>query len=1470
VTRTEWATELMQECLTAAGADTEAGLLAGEILLSISPLPDEVEIEQEECDDDGNDPIPVDVSLGGFNPNEPRIPAGNIEGGEWTFENKKAAVVEATDKALGKTPPVATDSFKSKKEAVKKAAAKAMGKSENGARPQLTEDEESALEHYTASAWINDELRGLPLRPEATQFFTEERRNEVRRNLASVFSKAKPLLHPILVYRGKGFDTEEEMNKFLSDAKDAVSSGKEIIEKGYMSTSTDKGSTEGYKGNYGVSIEVEAKKGIDLKHYGAGGVGEFLLDHGSRFKVKTIKKGEDGKPVVVFVQVGDNRDKTLSMSFDTFLAYDIYNRQAQGILNRSLQVAKGLSAAARKDLAAALKKGATGSGEAIVKFIEKYRVQLAKILTQTQIASVLEGAREVADKVPTLTEFPGAIPPPPTMEPQKAIKLIERLEKLPPDEQAEDIYKLPPAEQVYVTQAIAVRAAPPPVIPPIVPQRVGGGEPEDIHFPIIDEAVRSLAERNVMDRQKYDALEASARAKAFTVANVQAEETLTKIRDSLAKNVEEGADYETWRKKVVEEVEPGTFMSDWHQETVFRTNVQTAFADGQEALLNHPLIRSGFPYRVYDAIHDDRVRHNHLALEKLGIQGTNVYRADDPVWHLFRPPWDYNDRCSATPITVRFASEKGIKEAQEWLESGVEPANKAFVPMPDFQPPPGFLRAVSSAPMSIQMSLQPMATFGFDPNEPRDEYGRWRSIGTRATREEVSKAHATLVERLRKLASSENVSIKQRQYLGQVKDFFLGYSKLPNKTANAHVFFDPSVTDSDAAADTEGKTIRIGPKAFGGKGTSGSLGDTFIHEVEHLHDEHSGHKRTEFTPRLRQMLRELDDPKEAINFLRRHSGESNASGYVGSWFLNHPGHELTEEERKFAIEEVIQKAKDIYSVSLSQNINKPEEETDTALLYGESEGWGSITQGSLDTAKEGKSKRMKVGRAKTGKGRRVKRSLFKKLRVKKKWTPAAALSVDAKGHQHKGKGLGGGQFTKTGGSTDLHTFSGEIKYLAHTAKADDKFYDNKVFISAVYKRYKHMKRSEITLEEFKKMLLEAHHQGLVELSRADMVQDMDETKVKESETVKDLGGGEWGTKPTFHFVTIAKKAALSIDVVEEPTLSIEISATSELPKKVNVTADWDDLKSVVVGVSNNDVLPAWYPSFTDPDGNEVAGPDTTGETKAKYDPEMQKKCIKQQDALCKLLDKEGVQVFRPPTLSPETAQSDPVGLSQAWMREIFMVFGNKIVVGQMRTPHRNKDVQAIEPLLQSIEQAGLATVHRLPACTFERNEDWEGDTRPFLEGGDTFRLGKDVLVTMSYLATSGTGYRWLSDLLAPDGIEVWPAYLTPKWEHGDYVFMPVREGLCISHLPAFVDGLLPTPCTDWDVVSITEDEANNKFAANGVVLRYNLVLMPAGCPRVVRALEKKGVDVIEIPYDGPMFWQGGLDCSMAELWRQKA
>lgn len=685
-----------------------------------------------------------------------------------------------------------------------------------------------------------------------------------------------------------------------------------------------------------------------------------------------------------------------SSALSIFLAHDIYNRQAQGILNRSLQVAKGLGAAARKELANILKRSKS-SAKPLLDFIDKYRVQLAKILAQTQIASMLEGAREVADKMPTLTDFPGAIPPPPTLEPQKAVKLVERLEAMEPVKQAEKIMELKPAEQVYVNQAIAARAAPPPSVPPIVPQPTGGGAPEDVHFPIIDEAVRNLAERNVMTRDRYDAMEAAARAKAFTVANVAADETLTKIRDSLAKNVEEGADYETWRKKIMQDVDQGTFMSEGHQENVFRTNVQTAFSDGQESVLQHPLVRSGFPYRARHAIHDERAREEHLKLEHHGIGGTNVYRADDPVWQMFRTPWAWNCRCNDNPLTVRQAAEAGVEEAKTWLETGVEPTDKAFVAMPDFQPPPGFQRSVQAMPLSIQLSMQSAAAFGFDPNEPRDAKGEWTSGG--------GDYGATTAFDKSKLRINHLInSVKKR------------YPKVSGKVGGL------DATDKVDNRSSIASSIENYEEVPGIRSVS-------MDDLQTIRE----NKKTGTVTR-----RVAADDERRVDELAAKIKESGKisplilveDGHPDGPYILEGGHRIDALERLGVTHFPAKVVIDLDSIKshgrdgkLASRLVHKDVVLSTGAVFGFDQDQPRDDTGKwIDPDKPPESKPTKP--KKTG-GNRV-RSLFKGMRANKNWIPAVALSVDAVGHEHKGKGPGGGEFTSKGAGGNK-TDKGKLK-----------------------------------------------------------------------------------------------------------------------------------------------------------------------------------------------------------------------------------------------------------------------------------------------------------------------------------------------------------------------------------------------------------------------------------------------------------
>jgi hypothetical protein len=96
---------------------------------------------------------------------------------------------------------------------------------------------------------------------------------------------------------------------------------------------------------------------------------------------------------------------------------------------------------------------------------------------------------------------------------------------------------------------------------------------------------------------------------------------------------------------------------------------------------------------------------------------------------------------------------------------------------------------------------------------------------------------------------------------------------------------------------------------------------------------------------------------------------------------------------------------------------------------------------------------------------------------------------------------------------ELDDFAATVKRLAADSQPHDRFHDNKVFISALWQASQAEPGfPRMPLEAFKQRLLESNREGLLHLSRADLVQAMDGGMVAASETCY--------LNATFHFVLL--------------------------------------------------------------------------------------------------------------------------------------------------------------------------------------------------------------------------------------------------------------------------------------------------------------------------------------------------------------
>lgn len=236
-------------------------------------------------------------------------------------------------------------------------------------------------------------------------------------------------------------------------------------------------------------------------------------------------------------------------------------------------------------------------------------------------------------------------------------------------------------------------------IPPKTPKftflGVAEADPEPF-FPGIVKAAEKLIESKTLTPADYYALSAEAKKQAFTISGEITQATVEKVRTILAEQMSEtGVSLDAFEQAVDERI--GELpINAAHLEQVYRNAVNSAYSEGQEHVLSGGIVLDEFPYRAYYAIHDARARHDHLALEKFGLNGTNVYLATDPFWSKYRPPIFFSCRCSWAGISIEQAAAEGVKHAKEWLanidaakENGAfDGWNEHYMPPVEYVNPP--------------------------------------------------------------------------------------------------------------------------------------------------------------------------------------------------------------------------------------------------------------------------------------------------------------------------------------------------------------------------------------------------------------------------------------------------------------------------------------------------------------------------------------------------------------------------------------------------------------------------------------------------------------------------------------------------------------------------------------------------------------------------------------------------------------
>jgi N-dimethylarginine dimethylaminohydrolase len=318
------------------------------------------------------------------------------------------------------------------------------------------------------------------------------------------------------------------------------------------------------------------------------------------------------------------------------------------------------------------------------------------------------------------------------------------------------------------------------------------------------------------------------------------------------------------------------------------------------------------------------------------------------------------------------------------------------------------------------------------------------------------------------------------------------------------------------------------------------------------------------------------------------------------------------------------------------------------------------------------------------------------------------------------------------------------------------------------------------------------------------------------------------------------------------------------------SSDYGKLRQVVVGSADDLTIPPFSPALVhyNPELKQalIANDGKPLDIRSAF-PERFERTVEQLDSLADIYEKRGIEVLR--TRPYTEAEKGYLGFLQGGHHQLYpadpvFVLGNHYLEVNIRRAYRRKEVFPLRDLVMPLIEADPEARHVATPSAQPFTPSGEG-AGPFLEGGDFIVIGKDIILGESHIASNRAGTHWLKRYIEPFGYDVHPMPMVGDLPHALGAMCVLREGLLMAYLPALAEGL-PEPVRDWEVIALTEHEAQT-FATVGVSLDERTYVMPAGNNRVVDELDKRGIEPITIPYEDVSFRGGSVRCSTLPLAR---
>lgn len=184
----------------------------------------------------------------------------------------------------------------------------------------------------------------------------------------------------------------------------------------------------------------------------------------------------------------------------------------------------------------------------------------------------------------------------------------------------------------------------------------------------MEEALAFWLDKIKLSPGEFAKLSDEAKTRAFAVANIAKGDELDTVYTALEQALKNGTSFKQFKDTCREifERRGWTGKRAWRLDTIFRTNIQTAYNVGRYRQMMQ--VKERRPYWRYSAVNDSRTRPAHRAMHG------KIFPADHPFWNTWYPPNGFRCRCSVNSVSGYDLEVEG------WKVETVDPTGKLFEP----------------------------------------------------------------------------------------------------------------------------------------------------------------------------------------------------------------------------------------------------------------------------------------------------------------------------------------------------------------------------------------------------------------------------------------------------------------------------------------------------------------------------------------------------------------------------------------------------------------------------------------------------------------------------------------------------------------------------------------------------------------------------------------------------------------------